>query len=46
MKMEINGNGDTAKLINNDNFTYTKNTERCSLCSRCINCCKNCFNSD
>ena len=41
-----NGNGDTAKLINNDNFTYTKNTERCSLCSRCINCCKNCFNSD
>ena len=24
-----NGNGDTAKLINNDNFTYTKNTERC-----------------
>ena len=41
-----NENGDTAKLINNDNFTYTKNTERCSLCSRCINCCKNCFNSD
>ena len=41
-----NGNGDTAKLINNDNFTYTKNTERCSLCSMCIDCFKKCFNSD
>ena len=41
-----NGNGDTAKLINNSDFTSHKNTERCSLCSRCINCCKNCFNSD
>ena len=41
-----NENGDTAKLINNSDFTYHKNTERCSLCSRCIDCCKNCFNSD
>ena len=41
-----NENGDTAKLINNSDFTYPKNTERCSLCSRCIDCCKNCFNSD
>ena len=41
-----NENGDTAKLINNSDLTYPKNTERSSLCSMCINCCKNCFNSD